>query len=59
MRTIWKYPLEATDHQELMIPSGAKILDAQFQAGQLCLWAMVNTARGSVERRGSGLNHFV
>lgn len=42
METVYKYPLEITDEQELEIPAGAKILSVQFQGGQLCLWAEVN-----------------
>lgn len=40
-KTIWKYPIETTDQQELLLPSGAVILAVQTQAGAPCLWAMV------------------
>jgi len=38
-KTTWKYPLEITDEQNLMMPEGAEILTAQMQGGTLCLWA--------------------
>ena len=40
--TIWKYSLEATDRQNVMMPEGAQILTAQMQGETLCLWAIVN-----------------
>lgn len=39
---IWKWLIYATDRQTLMMPKGAKLLDAQMQGGQLCLWALCN-----------------
>jgi len=42
MKTIWKYPLQCTDHQEVMMPEGSKILCVQTQAGRPCLWALVD-----------------
>lgn len=39
--TIWKYPLTITDEQTVEMPAGARLLSAQFQAGELVLWAMV------------------
>ena len=42
MNTIWKFPLQVTDYQEIQIPIGAKILCVQTQGGQPCLWALVN-----------------
>lgn len=40
--TIWKYPLEITDEQSVMLPEGSDILSAQVQGGTLCLWVKVN-----------------
>lgn len=40
--TIWKYPLDLTDTQNVMMPKSAKILTAQVQGDSLCLWALVN-----------------
>jgi hypothetical protein len=42
MKTIWKYPLEITDQQSVTMPEGAKILTAQMQGRDLCLWAIVD-----------------
>lgn len=42
METIWKYQLEITDRQEIMMPYNAQILTVQVQNGILCLWARVN-----------------
>jgi len=43
MKTIWKYPLKPIESQVVELPGGAKILTAQLQGNQLCLWALVNT----------------
>jgi hypothetical protein len=40
--TIWKFELEVTDLQEVVMPSGAEILSVGNQDGKLCLWAMVS-----------------
>lgn len=37
---IWKWEIEVTDEQTLMMPSGAKLLDVQMQAGKCCVWAL-------------------
>ena len=42
MKTIWKYHIKTTDVQFLDIPGGAQILSVQVQAGQPCIWALVN-----------------
>lgn len=39
---IYKFPLEVTDEQTVMLPDGSWVLSAQFQNGQLCLWARVS-----------------
>ncbi len=42
MTTIYKYPIEITDTQELSLPQGAKILHAGLDAQrQPCIWAIV------------------
>jgi hypothetical protein len=41
-RTIWKYPLQITDLQNVLMPEGAQLLSAQMQGDTLCLWALVN-----------------
>ena len=59
-RTIWKYPLEITDRQNVLMPEGAEILSAQMQRDTLCLWALVNPdapeQRREIEVLGTG-NH--
>lgn len=42
MEKIYKYPLEITDEQVIMLPTGAKILTIQAQNDIPCFWAMVN-----------------
>jgi len=41
MKTIWKYPLEVTDVQEITMPVESEILSVHFQHGQLTLWTQV------------------
>lgn len=40
--SIWKWPLELTDRQEMMMPVGARVITAQIQAGKVTIWAEVN-----------------
>ena len=42
MKTIWKFPLQVTDSQDINMPIGAKILCLQMQAGAPCIWALVD-----------------
>lgn len=51
MKTIWKFPLEITDVQEIEMPHGAQVLTAQMQGMQLCVWAMVDDAIAATEKR--------
>lgn len=37
---IWKWTLEITGEQTLLLPAGAKLLDVQMQNGDCCLWAI-------------------
>ena len=41
-KTIWKFELDVTDCQKVMMPDGAEILTAQMQGNSLCLWAVVD-----------------
>lgn len=50
MNTIWEFTIENTGHQTLQMPSGAHILSAQFQADEICLWALVNTENDHAPR---------
>jgi hypothetical protein len=50
MTTIWKFPIEITDRQELNMPGEAKILSVGLDpSGVPCVWAMVQP--GKTERR--------
>jgi len=42
MRTIFKYPLNVTDTQELWLPKGSQILDVQRQDTKIMLWAEID-----------------
>lgn len=51
MKTIWKYPLEITDVQEIEVPRGSTILSIHTQYGVPCVWVLVpNTEVGSIEK---------
>lgn len=51
MQTIYKYPLEITDKQEITILKGAKPLCVNFDGNnQLCLWVQVNDLAGKEEK---------
>lgn len=41
-KTIYKYPLEVTDVQNISLPVGAEILTIQTQNETPCLWALVD-----------------
>lgn len=43
MKTIYKYPLEVTDENQIEMPVGAEILCVQVQHGIPCIWAKVET----------------
>jgi hypothetical protein len=43
VRTIWKFQLHITDEQQVSMPRGSVILCVQSQAGQPCLWAVVDS----------------
>jgi len=46
-KKIYKYQLEITDRQRLMLPVDSEILTVQMQgAFNLCLWALVDPALG-------------
>ena len=52
MQTIWKYPLEVTDEQDLKMPRGARLLHVGCQDGyQPVLWALVELSASLVARR--------
>lgn len=37
-RTIWKFNLPIADRSMVKMPAAAKVLTAQMQRGDLCLW---------------------
>ncbi len=51
MKTIWKFELEATRLQNIIMPKGAKILCVQMQGETACLWALVNPDEKETEAR--------
>ena len=45
MKTIYKYPIEITDKQEIQMPFGAEVIHAGLDPqGMPCLWATVESA---------------
>lgn len=50
MKTIWKYPLQITDVQEIMMPEQAKILHVEMQGISPCLWVLVDSESKQVPR---------
>lgn len=50
MTTIWKFPLEITDTQQINVPVGTTFISSQFQNGVLCLWGIVNPDNILVQR---------
>jgi hypothetical protein len=40
MEKIYKYPLEITDHQLVVLPIGARVLSVKNQDGVPTIWAM-------------------
>jgi len=50
MRTIWKYTLVLGGSAKFRMPKGAKVLCAQEQFQQFCIWAVVDTSQPGEER---------
>lgn len=51
MKTIYKFPLEVTDKQAVLMPTDAQILTVQVQGETPCIWAMVDPSHNSKEER--------
>lgn len=51
MKTIWKYPVKATDRFEVMMPPGAKFLSVQIQDGLPQMWWMIDDEMPAVVTR--------
>lgn len=50
MKTIWKYQLDVTTEQVVMMPKQAQILTVQIQDGTPCMWAVVSPGSPSEKR---------
>jgi hypothetical protein len=50
MMAIWKFPLDEKAVQEISIPTQHQILTCQVQKGVICIWALVDTASGTIQR---------
>lgn len=48
---IFKYELDAVPDQRVLMPTGARLLDAQVQNGILCVWAEVSPQAQPEARR--------
>ena len=62
MKKIFKYPIEITDEQALILPLGAKILSAIVQRDELVVYALVEPIvefKKHVEIRIVGTGHDV
>jgi hypothetical protein len=57
-RAVWKFEIPIQDRFELQMPAGAEIVHVEVQAGNACLWALVEPERGAELRvfylRGTG-----
>ena len=49
MKKIFKYILEITDEQELILPMDSKILSVKEQYGDIVVYALVNTSIKGIE----------
>jgi len=49
---IYKYNLQFTDFQQVIMPIGAMILSVEMQGNLICIWAMVDQSQTKTERRG-------
>lgn len=58
MTKVYKFPLEISDEQKVLMPDGSKVLTVQVQKGKPCLWAECNPDKEPVLRtfliRGTG-----
>lgn len=49
MITVHKYPLELAELQSIQLPFDAEVLKVAYDtAGELCIWALVNTEKVKV-----------
>ncbi len=62
MLKVFKYPFDAADSVELMLPAGAKILHCDYQEDTgFCAWCLVAPAAPRVLRRFrmAGTGHLI
>lgn len=50
MKTIHKYLVPLQDPVTIQMPEGARILSAQVQVCDVCIWAMVDTSKAVEDR---------
>lgn len=50
MKQVWKFSLPESGDDAIKMPEGAKILTAQMQNGQACMWAEVDPEAPKVTR---------
>lgn len=48
---IWKFQLDVTDAQTVMVPMWAKLLDVQMQGDTCCLWVLCDENAQKEPRR--------
>lgn len=57
-KRVWKWEIGIDNEQYLAMPLGAELLDVQVQAGEPCLWALIDPEAATVKRciqtRGTG-----
>ena len=61
-KSIWKYTLDVTDEQSVVLPSGSRLLTVQVQNEIPTIWAEVDTEALDRERytlRTYGTGHWV
>jgi hypothetical protein len=50
MKTIWKFPIPASDSFVTMMPKGSTIIHVETQHNEPCMWAEVDSGAELVER---------
>ncbi|KKL99179.1 hypothetical protein LCGC14_1817010 [marine sediment metagenome] len=60
-KEVWKYEIKIIDHQEIIIPFGAKILSFQLQHGVPYMWVLVEPIGEKIIRRFrlAGTGHII
>lgn len=60
INTVWKFPLEIKDFQNILMPKGAKIIHVDAQNDVPCIWALVDAKEDTESRsfliHGTGHN---